>query len=140
MNDSNVTERVRRYWVDRKMGNMKIVGFLQFVLVGKKYDDFIFYLFPFYHVLLPSINKLIVLDFDTGKHIGHYCSTFFKNTFSSKFANVQSKKNLSVFKVDPSLLHQEFSKFNDSHVLGMGIDLNLQYHHKLSRYVYHQEN
>ena len=92
MNDSNVTERVRRYWVDRKMGNMKIVGFLQFVLVGKKYDDFIFYLFPFYHVLLPSINKLIVLDFDTGKHIGHYCSTFFKNTFSSKFANVQSKK------------------------------------------------
>ena len=39
-----------------------------------------------------------------------------------------------VFKVDPSMLHDELSKFNDSHLLGMGVDLNLQYHHKLSRY------
>merc|ERR1719245_1094806 len=76
----------------------------KFVVGGKKYDNFIFYLFPFYHLLLPSINKLIVLDFDT------------------------------FFKVDPSMLHDELSKFNDSHLLGMGVDLNLQYHHKLSRY------
>ena len=85
MNDSNVTERVRRYWVDRKVGTMKIVGLLQFVLVGKKYDDFIFYLFPFYHVLLPSINKLIVLDFDTGKHIRHYIVLFLGTHFHHNF-------------------------------------------------------
>ena len=32
------------------------------------------------------------------------------------------------------MLHDELSKFNDSHLLGMGVDLNLQYNHKLSRY------
>ena len=39
-----------------------------------------------------------------------------------------------VFKVDPFMLHEEFKKFDDSHLLGMGVDLNLQYNHKLSRY------
>ena len=38
-----------------------------------------------------------------------------------------------VFKGDPLMLHEEFGKFNDSQLLGMGVDLNLQYNHKLSR-------
>ena len=93
---------------------------MQFVVGGKKYEDFIFYLFPYYHLLLPSIDQLIVLDFDTCKNIAVLFSL-------TNFIAL-------VFKVDPFMLHEEFSKFNDSHLLGMGVDLNLQYNHKLSRY------
>ena len=71
-----------------------------------KFEDNMHWLYPFYHELFPSMDKLITMDTDI------------------------------VFKVDPVLLFDEFGKFKDSEVLGIANDLYPFYHHfSFSRYL-----
>ena len=36
---------------------------------GDKFDDYMFWLYPFYHELFPSLDELITIDTDIGKYM-----------------------------------------------------------------------
>ena len=36
---------------------------------GDKFDDYMFWLYPFYHELFPSLDELITIDTDIGMYL-----------------------------------------------------------------------
>ena len=48
--------------------NRESLSFKSVFVGGDKFDDYMFWLLPFYHELFPSMDKLIVIDADTGKY------------------------------------------------------------------------
>ncbi len=103
-----------------------------FIILTDKYNNDIFYMLPYYHLLFPQLKKLIVLDCDVQVKPLFECMNdplpihaVYLNTYLH--AHPQLRDDITV-------VQGVFNKFTGRQLIGVGNDLAPHYFQMLSRW------